>query len=64
MITIEINEDCRNMADMKLLLEEVLNRVKRGSWLSYDPDYSITGTEEPEDEEGYQTTDKSEGGVN
>lgn len=54
MISIEITEEVTNYSELENLLEEVLRRVRNRTRTSYEPDFSVTGEEEPAEEDQEQ----------
>lgn len=49
MLDIKIDEEVATMDDMVFMLEECIRRIQNGARASYEPNYFITGEEEPED---------------
>lgn len=51
MITIQIHEENSTINDMAWALERIATLVREGYKSGYDPNWEISGDEEPEDEE-------------
>lgn len=51
MITIVVNEESSTTEDMALVLERIVCLIRQGNTSGYDPDWELSGDEEPEENE-------------
>lgn len=51
MINIKIHEEVSTREDMAIILEKIADLIDRGYSSGYDPEWSLEGEEEPEDDE-------------